>query len=351
MTVQTHWLAFYADRFIKETSQLNPFEVAAYYRLFESYAQTGFLVNNPYMLADIAKLNSAMPEFHALTGARPEPTKWSGFIDATIGGLLSRFFDLAPDGTYHHRGWDAELAKAAAKYEARAKGGRSRWDKETGNETGNHSDTDNHTDTEIEKELTTRARTSEHNAQHIAEHNAQLSPSLLEDKDEDKSTDGGETQTVRPNNGKVSSMARRANDPAVVNLSNELTRMSDGEISFFDRHRARLAETLQAFDEEIIKLAWKAWFPDRLELGDDPNFIAKDFVEAADGLCYTIRRQKQEADDAKVLRDQQAARMQAEAEQERLVRAEQEKLEEEFDPLGLSDCPEPLPSDSLCVSA
>lgn len=124
MAVQAHWLAFYADRFIKETSQLNPIEVAVYYRLFESYAQTGHLVDDLYILCDIAKLNSAMPVFKALTGNHPDRTLWSQFIDATIGGLLSRFFVLASDGTFHHEGWDTELVKAAAKYEARAKGGR-----------------------------------------------------------------------------------------------------------------------------------------------------------------------------------------------------------------------------------
>lgn len=165
MTVQAHWLAFYADRFVKETAQLNPFEVATYYRLFESYAQTGHLVDDLFILTDIARLNSAIPAFQDLTGTRPDRAVWSDFIDLTINGLLTRFFKLAPDGTYHHPGWDAELAKATSKFEARVKGGRSRWPKTAGgnteNEINSKSETDIESQTEKEQpepELTARTK-------------------------------------------------------------------------------------------------------------------------------------------------------------------------------------------------
>jgi len=341
MTIQTHWLAFYADRFIKETSQLNPFEVAAYYRLFESYAQTGYLVDDPYMLADIAKLNSALPEFRAQTGVRPDRAVWSEFIDSTISSLLARFFELAPDGTYHHHGWDAELAKAATKYEARAKGGHSRWDKattvETGNETDNHSDIDNQNGNKQpeQEELTTRARTSELSAQHIAEHKAKLSPSLLEDKDE--STDKGKApgqdtdqpeEPASPNNGLIA--------PEATALARELTHESCGKISFLDKHKIRLSETLKEFTAEEITEVFEDW--QDTQTGEElETYGAGQFVQIVGDKCYALRREKEE-------REEYQKEMDAQTEAEQVRRAAEAKRREEESSFDLL-------ADVLCVSA
>ncbi len=361
MTVQTHWLAFYADRFIKETSQLNPFEVATYYRLFENYAQTGHLVNDPYMLADMAKLNSAMPKFHMLTSVRPDATVWSGFIDATIKGLLTRFFELAPDGTYHHRGWDSELAKAAAKYEARAKGGRNRsliknrakGDINNGIGNDNKIDTDTHIDNDIEtynntdsdneKEQTTRARTrtSEQDAEWSAQRVAELEPSpsliLLEGKD--KGTDMGSSvprdtehfeEPARPNNGKFS--------PEVNDLVRELTRESLGHISFLDKHKMRLSETLKKFTVEEIAEAFDDW-EDTQTYEEMEKYGAGQFVQIVADKCEYLRASRAEEEEYEKEKAARIAQKQAEAEQRA---AETKRREEEnFAPLA----------DVLCASA
>jgi uncharacterized protein YdaU (DUF1376 family) len=122
MSVPTPWMAFYPDRFTKQTDQLRPIEHSAYYRLFESYAQTGYLLDDPYMLRCIVKLDSELTIIEALTGMKPDYCAWITFTDGIIAGLLERFFTLGVDGCYHHSGWDKELDRARASYEARVKG-------------------------------------------------------------------------------------------------------------------------------------------------------------------------------------------------------------------------------------
>lgn len=120
--VPTPWMAFYADRFTKETQQLRPIEVAAYYRMFESYAQTGCLIDDHYMLRSIVRLDSELTVIEAVAGTKPDYGNWIEFTDNIILSLLARFFSLEEDGAYHHAGWDKELVKARASYDAKVRG-------------------------------------------------------------------------------------------------------------------------------------------------------------------------------------------------------------------------------------
>jgi hypothetical protein len=124
-------------------------------------------------------------------------------------------------------------------------------------------------------------------------------------------------------------------DPEVVSLARELTYASGGEIAFQDKQKSRLAEVLREFSAEEIKHAFATWLGNQ-DLSDPKNvsFLAGKFVQIADSLCYTAKRKKQEAEETKVLREQTAARLQGQAEQERLVKAQQEKLESAWDPLS-----------------
>lgn len=132
-------------------------------------------------------------------------------------------------------------------------------------------------------------------------------------------------------------LAAVAKDPEVVSLARELTYASEGLVAFPDKQRARLGEVLKEFSAAEIKSAFSAWL-DGQDLSDPKNvsYLAGKFVQIADSLCYTARRKKQETDEARILRDQMAARLQAEAEQERLAAAEREKLVEDFDPFAKS---------------
>jgi uncharacterized protein YdaU (DUF1376 family) len=119
MTVSLPWFAFYASRFVKETSLLNPFEVAAYYRFLESYAQNGYLPDDVYILQGIARLDSALTVFNGLMGgggAKPDRDVWEATKEAVVNKLLTLFFCLEDDGTHHHAGWDKELRQAEKKY-------------------------------------------------------------------------------------------------------------------------------------------------------------------------------------------------------------------------------------------
>jgi hypothetical protein len=130
-------------------------------------------------------------------------------------------------------------------------------------------------------------------------------------------------------------LAAAARDPEVVSLARELTYASKGLVAFQDKQRARLGEVLKEFSAVEIISAFAVWFGDQ-DTSDPKNvsFLAGKFVQIADSLCYTSRRQKQESEEARLLRDQTAARLQSEAEQERLVLAQQQKLVEDFDPLA-----------------
>ena len=112
------WFAFYVDRFVKETSLLNPIEVATYYRFLESYAQNGFLPNDFYILQEVARLDSALGVLRALTDAKANRERWEAIKEGIIDKLLNQFFAVGDDGNFHHAGWDKELQKSQKKYSA-----------------------------------------------------------------------------------------------------------------------------------------------------------------------------------------------------------------------------------------
>jgi len=116
VTVRLPWFSFYVDRFVKETSLLNPFEVAVYYRFLESYAQNGQLPDDVYILQEVARLDSAMTVVRSLIDAKPDRETWDAIKEATVNKLLSLFFNLGDDGNYHHEGWDKELNKSESRH-------------------------------------------------------------------------------------------------------------------------------------------------------------------------------------------------------------------------------------------
>ena len=127
-----------------------------------------------------------------------------------------------------------------------------------------------------------------------------------------------------------------AKSPEVVSLARELAYVSDGVLSFGDKHRIRLAEVLKEFSADEILSAFKIWIGDQ-DLNDTKNvqFLPGKFVHIADGLCYSAKRKKQETEQAKSARDAAVIRLQEEAEAER-KRQEEEAAKEDsiFDPLA-----------------
>jgi uncharacterized protein YdaU (DUF1376 family) len=112
-----------------------------------------------------------------------------------------------------------------------------------------------------------------------------------------------------------------AKDPEVVSLARELTYLSDGQISFGDKHRVRLAEVLKEFTAVEIQSVFRTWLQDQ-DLTDPKNlgYLPGNFVQKVDGLAYTSRRKAEEAKQAQKDRDTAVARLQAEAEADRLKR-------------------------------
>ena len=127
-----------------------------------------------------------------------------------------------------------------------------------------------------------------------------------------------------------------AKSPEVSNLVRELSYLSKGQISFMDKHKIRLSEVLAEFTAAEITAAFSAWFEEQ-DLSDPKNvsYLPHQFVQKADQLCYTLRKQREEQERSKIARDAAAKRLQEEAETER-KRAEEEKAKEEdlFDPLA-----------------
>ena len=125
--------------------------------------------------------------------------------------------------------------------------------------------------------------------------------------------------------------------PEVSNLVRELAYRSKGQISFMDKHKIRLAEVLEEFTAAEITAAFSAWFEEQ-DLSDPKNvsYLPHQFVQKADQLCYTLRKQREEQERSKIARDAAAKRLQEEAEatrrQAELERAKEE--ENEFDPFG-----------------
>ncbi len=122
MSISLPWFAFYVDRFVKETSLLNPIEVAVYYRCLESYAQNGYLPDDVYILQEIVRLDSALGVFRGLmVDAKPDRERWEAIKEGIIDKLLKLFFSPGDDGNFHHAAWDKELQKSQKKYSASLK--------------------------------------------------------------------------------------------------------------------------------------------------------------------------------------------------------------------------------------
>ena len=127
-----------------------------------------------------------------------------------------------------------------------------------------------------------------------------------------------------------------ARDPEVVSLVRELTYLSDGQISFLDKQRVRLAEVLKEFSGPEILSAFKVWLQDQ-DLNDPKTsqYGPGKFVQIVDSLCYSARKRKQESDQAAKDREIAVKRLQEEAELDRkeIEKARQEE-ESAFDPLA-----------------
>ena len=128
-----------------------------------------------------------------------------------------------------------------------------------------------------------------------------------------------------------------AKSPEVSNLVRELSYRSKGQISFMDKHKIRLSDVLSEFTAAEITAAFSAWFEEQ-DLSDPKNvsYLPHQFVQKADQLCYTLRKQREEQERSKIARDAAAKRLQEEAESAR-KQAERERAKEaenEFDPFG-----------------
>ena len=124
--------------------------------------------------------------------------------------------------------------------------------------------------------------------------------------------------------------------PGVVSLVRELVYAADGQLSFVDKQKIRLAEVLKEFSTPEIMSVFKVWLGDQ-DLSDPKNvsFLPGKFVQIVDSLCYSARRKKQEAVQDKTARDAAVVRLQAQAEEER-AESEKKKMAEDsqFDPLA-----------------
>ena len=127
-----------------------------------------------------------------------------------------------------------------------------------------------------------------------------------------------------------------AKDPGVVALVRELAYLSDGQVAFEDKHKARLAEVLSEFDAEDIKAAFRAW--SMYQDFTDPKvqkWGAGEFVQKVDQIVSAAHRKRQEAEQAGKDRETAVARLQAEAEAERAAQETARAAEADvFDPLA-----------------
>jgi hypothetical protein len=124
--------------------------------------------------------------------------------------------------------------------------------------------------------------------------------------------------------------------PEVVSLVRELVYAADGQLSFVDKQKIRLAEVLKEFSQEEVVSVFKTWLKDQ-DLTDAKNlsFAPGKFVQVVDSLAYCARWRGEEAKRTAVLREAAVAQLQAQAEEER-AESEKKKLAEEniFDPLA-----------------
>ena len=159
-----------------------------------------------------------------------------------------------------------------------------------------------------------------------------LSPqvSATQERERDSFND---TDKASPKNGQLDSQSDQT-EPITL-LLRAFGKVSDNRIVFWESYWPKLSDLLRAYSEKELVSAFKR-FLDDLNLDDpmDRKFAAKNFLAVADSICKKARDDKAEREQEKVLRDQTVARLQAEAEQERLVKAKKEAEEELFDPLS-----------------
>ena len=125
-------------------------------------------------------------------------------------------------------------------------------------------------------------------------------------------------------------------DPQVTGLVREFTYLSGNKVMFQGRQKVALAELLKEYTPEELTAVFKTYL-DSKDL-EDPytlKFVTQNYLDAADGLAYSARKQKQEAEEAKTQRDAAVVKMQEQAELER-KQAEEKKAKEAqvFDPLA-----------------
>jgi hypothetical protein len=124
--------------------------------------------------------------------------------------------------------------------------------------------------------------------------------------------------------------------PEVVSLVRELVYAADGQLSFIDKQKIRLAEVLKEFSQEEVVSVFKTWLKDQ-DLTDAKNlsFAPGKFVQVVDSFAYCARRRREEAKRTAVLREAAVAQLQAQAEEER-AESEKKKMAEDsqFDPLA-----------------
>jgi uncharacterized protein YdaU (DUF1376 family) len=101
-------------------------------------------------------------------------------------------------------------------------------------------------------------------------------------------------------------------NPNVKTLTREISALTDGKVTFVDKHRIRLAKLLSEYSVVELIAAWKHWI--ETQDADEPKFWAGKFVQAADDVCYAIRKKNElEATETRT-RTETAAKLKAEAE-------------------------------------
>lgn len=125
-------------------------------------------------------------------------------------------------------------------------------------------------------------------------------------------------------------------DPQVTGLVREFTYLSGNKVMFQGRQKVALAELLKEYTPEELTAVLKTYLDSRdLEDPYTLKFVTQNYLDAADGLAYSARRQKQEAEEAKTQRDAAVVKMQEQAELERKQAEEKKAKEAEvFDPLA-----------------
>jgi len=125
-------------------------------------------------------------------------------------------------------------------------------------------------------------------------------------------------------------------DPLVVSLVRELTYLSGDKVTFQGRHKVALAELLKEYSSEELLSVFRTFIGDKdLEDAYTLKYVTQNYLDAADGLCYSARKRKQESDQATKDRAATVLRLQEQAEADRVAteKARQEE-DEAFDPLA-----------------